>query len=91
MVQGDINLRQNEKKPRNDKQKIMLNDKISAIEFGQDNEYFYLGTERGLIRKYELPSPIQAKDLNEYPIASGEEAPEAKMVADSSNFSISAV
>ena len=32
-------------------------DSITCIEFGLEMKYLYIGSEKGLIRKYELPSP----------------------------------
>lgn len=32
-------------------------DRIKSIEFGLDTKSLYLGTEKGLVIKYELPSP----------------------------------
>jgi len=32
-------------------------DRITSIEFGLDTRYLYIGTEKGNIIKYELPSP----------------------------------
>jgi len=32
-------------------------DRITSIEFGLDTRYLYVGTEKGLIFKYDLPSP----------------------------------
>jgi len=52
-------------------------DRITSIEFGLDTKYFYIGTEKGLIHKYELPSPQEVTD--DYQRGKKGEAPKAKM------------
>ena len=37
-------------------------DKITAIEFGIDTKFLYVGTEKGLILKFELPSPAEVAE-----------------------------
>ena len=54
-------------------------DKITSIEFGLDTACLYLGTEKGFIRKYELPSPQQVAE--EYD-SKKKSAPRAKMIGD---------
>lgn len=67
LLQGDLDSKSERGNP---KESINLrrkkNDKITCIEFGADNSCFYLGTEKGSVRKYELPSPLQVQDEKEY-------------------------
>jgi hypothetical protein len=53
-------------------------DRITSIEFGLDTKYFFVGTEKGLIHKYELPSPQEVAD--DYQRGKNGEAPRAKML-----------
>mmetsp|Transcript_6435 Transcript_6435/g.10916 ORF Transcript_6435/g.10916 Transcript_6435/m.10916 type:complete len:228 (-) Transcript_6435:635-1318(-) len=48
-------------------------DRISSIEYGIDLKHLYIGTEKGLIMKFELPSPQQVAE--EYEVAHGDLAP----------------
>lgn len=85
LLQGDLNSSQGDKRRKK-------NDKITCIEFGADNCSFYLGTEKGLVRKYELPSPLQVQDEKEHYKAEQGEAPEARCLDDrNSTFAISMI
>ena len=53
-------------------------DRITSIEFGLDTKYLYIGTEKGLIHKFELPALKVVAD--EYQKGKNGEAPRAKML-----------
>jgi hypothetical protein len=55
-------------------------DSICSIEFGIDTKHFYLGTLKGFIHKFELPSPEEVK--NEYSRGPKGEPPRARRAAD---------
>jgi hypothetical protein len=55
-------------------------DSICSIEFGLDTKHFYLGTLKGYIHKFELPSPEEVR--NEYEVVKEGEPPKAIRAAD---------
>mmetsp|Transcript_20791 Transcript_20791/g.32049 ORF Transcript_20791/g.32049 Transcript_20791/m.32049 type:complete len:309 (+) Transcript_20791:2782-3708(+) len=64
LLQGDINNKM---------------DRISSIEFGLDLRNLYIGTEKGLIFKFYLPSP---KQVEEYEPGLNGEAPKIKLAEE---------
>ena len=69
-------------------------DSITCIEFGLEMKYLYIGSEKGFIRKYELPSPQEVQE--EYEKGPDGGTPHAKIIGDpvliensrTANFSI---
>ena len=55
-------------------------DSICSIEFGIDTKNFYIGTLKGFIHKFELPSPEEVR--NEYEVEKEGEPPKAIRAAD---------
>jgi hypothetical protein len=55
-------------------------DSICSIEFGIDTKHFYLGTLKGFIHKFELPSPEEV--FNEYERGAKNQPPKARRAAD---------
>jgi len=55
-------------------------DKISSIEFGLDHRNLYIGTEKGLIQKFFLPSPKQV--MEEYEWGPNGEPPKIKLASE---------
>ena len=53
---------------------------ICSIEFGLDTKHFYLGTLKGFIHKFELPSPDEV--YTDYQRGSKDEPPRAKRAAE---------
>ena len=51
-------------------------DKIRSVEYALDMKYLYVGTEKGNIYRYELPSPQEVEE--EYERGDLDEAPKAK-------------
>lgn len=59
-------------------------DSIKSIEFGIDMKLLYLGTEKGKIITYELPSrqEVEQNDGNRYPVGANGEPPRARMLGE---------
>ena len=53
-------------------------DKITSIEFGIDTQKLYIGTEKGYIHLFELPSPKEVRQEYKKPKDGG--APKAKRI-----------
>ena len=56
-------------------------DKITSIEFGIDTCKLYIGTEKGFIHVFELPSPKEVH--KEYKKPKNGDAPKAKRIGSS--------
>lgn len=51
-------------------------DKIRSVDFALDMKYLYVGTEKGLLHRYELPSPQEVEE--EYQRGENDEPPRMK-------------
>lgn len=59
-------------------------DKIRSIEFGQDTKVLYVGTEKGQIYRFDLPSPQEVEE--EYKKGDDDAAPKAKQLGKPINI-----